>query len=52
MRISEAIPKGDKMDLVLQKGTEIGVAEFYPFDAERSVSRLDPENKEWKHIVH
>src|SRR4051812_44874391 len=41
--IAQAIPKGDKMDLVLQKGTEIGVAEFYPFDAERSVSRLDPD---------
>jgi len=41
--IAQAIPKGDKMDLVLQKGTEIGVAEFYPFDAERSVARLDPD---------
>ena len=38
--VAQAIPKGDKMDLVLQKGTELGVTEFYPFEAERSVSRV------------
>jgi 16S rRNA (uracil1498-N3)-methyltransferase len=32
--------QGDKMDLVLQKGTELGVMEFWPFEAERSVSRI------------
>ena len=38
--IAQAIPKGDKMDLVLQKGTELGAHEFHPFEAERSVSRV------------
>ena len=38
--IAQAIPKGDKMDFVLQKGTELGVMEFWPFEAERSVARL------------
>ena len=38
--IAQAIPKGDKMDLVLQKGTELGAHEFWPFEAERSVSRV------------
>ncbi len=28
------------MEFVLQKGTELGVAEFWPFEAERSVPRL------------
>lgn len=58
--IAQAIPKGDKMDLVLQKGTELGVAEFWPFDGERSVARLsvDEDNERsgaraerWRRIV-
>lgn len=40
LMVAQAIPKGDKMELVLQKGTELGVAEFWPFEAERSVPRL------------
>lgn len=40
LSVAQAIPKGDKMELVLQKGTELGVAEFWPFEAERSVPRL------------
>lgn len=44
LSIAQAIPKGDKMDFVLQKGTELGVMEFWPFEAERSVSRIDFED--------
>ncbi|MBW3637636.1 MAG: 16S rRNA (uracil(1498)-N(3))-methyltransferase, partial [Armatimonadetes bacterium] len=40
LSIAQAVPKGDKMDFVLQKGTELGVMEFWPFDAERSVSKI------------
>jgi 16S rRNA (uracil1498-N3)-methyltransferase len=40
LSVAQAIPKGDKMEFVLQKGTELGVAEFWPFEAERSVPRL------------
>lgn len=58
--IAQAIPKGDKMDLVLQKGTELGVAEFWPFEAERSVARLSLDEdaqragvrtERWRRIV-
>jgi len=58
--VAQAIPKGDKMDFVLQKGTELGVAEFWPFEAQRSVSRLlgddEPERatgrtERWRRIV-
>ncbi len=58
--IAQAIPKGDKMDLVLQKGTELGAHEFWPFEAERSISRvLDIDDGEratlraerWRKIV-
>jgi 16S rRNA (uracil1498-N3)-methyltransferase len=58
--VAQAIPKGDKMDFVLQKGTELGIAEFWPFEAQRSVSRLlnddEPERatgraERWRRIV-
>lgn len=37
-----ALAKGEKMDLIVQKTTELGVARVLPFAAERSVVRLDP----------
>jgi 16S rRNA (uracil1498-N3)-methyltransferase len=36
-----ALAKGEKMDLVVQKATELGVARLLPFAAERSVARLE-----------
>jgi len=36
-----ALSKGEKLDLVVQKATELGVARIVPFAAERSVVRLD-----------
>jgi 16S rRNA (uracil1498-N3)-methyltransferase len=56
--IAQAIPKGDKMDFVLQKGTELGVAEFWPFTAARSVPLFDGDDdraatrtERWRKIV-
>jgi 16S rRNA (uracil1498-N3)-methyltransferase len=46
LSVAQAIPKGDKMELVLQKGTELGVAEFWPFEASRSVARVLTEDDE------
>lgn len=37
-----ALAKGEKVDLVVQKATELGVARLAPFAAERSVVRLEP----------
>lgn len=39
--IAQGLPKGDKMDTVIQKGTEIGAAGFVPFVSERTVVRYD-----------
>ncbi|WLV23606.1 16S rRNA (uracil(1498)-N(3))-methyltransferase [Aciduricibacillus chroicocephali] len=39
--IAQAIPKGDKFELVLQKGTELGAGAFIPFQADRSVAVWD-----------
>ncbi|HTG81073.1 MAG TPA: 16S rRNA (uracil(1498)-N(3))-methyltransferase [Geobacteraceae bacterium] len=38
--IYQGLPKGDKLDLILQKTTELGVAEIIPFPAARSVPRI------------
>ena len=52
----QALPKGDKFDLVLQKGTELGVTTFMPVIAERSIPSL-PADREtarrqrWERIV-
>jgi 16S rRNA (uracil1498-N3)-methyltransferase len=51
-----ALAKGEKMDLVVQKATELGVARILPFAAERSVVRLDPAKGEeraarWRRIA-
>jgi 16S rRNA (uracil1498-N3)-methyltransferase len=35
--IAQGLPKGDKMELILQKGTECGASEFIPYEADRSV---------------
>ena len=41
-----ALAKGEKMELVVQKTTELGVARILAFEAERSVVRLEPEKGE------
>lgn len=43
----QGLPKGDKMDLIVQKCTEIGVAEFVPVQTKRTVVQYD-EKKEAK----
>ena len=51
-----ALAKGEKMDLVVQKATELGVARILPFAADRSVVRLDASRGEeraarWRRIA-
>jgi 16S rRNA (uracil1498-N3)-methyltransferase len=40
--LAQAIPKGTRMDLVIEKGTEIGVSAFIPLISQNSV--VKPEN--------
>ena len=44
-----------KMDLILQKGTEVGINEFYPFKARNSVTKdngkMDKKIIRWQRIV-
>ena len=39
----QALPKGDKLDTVIQKAVECGASEIYPFESERCVVRVKPE---------
>ncbi|QTM99874.1 16S rRNA (uracil(1498)-N(3))-methyltransferase [Sediminibacillus dalangtanensis] len=46
--IAHGLPKGDKLELVLQKGTELGAASFIPFQAGRSIVKWDQKKAEKK----
>src|SRR5699024_9131111 len=39
--IACGLPKGDKLDLIVQKGTELGMTAILPFEAERSIVKWD-----------
>jgi 16S rRNA (uracil1498-N3)-methyltransferase len=39
--IAQGLPKGDKLELVVQKGTEMGASRFLPFFASRSIVKWD-----------
>lgn len=49
LTIMQAVPKGHHFDLVIEKGTEIGVAAFLPILTERSI--VDPSSRleRWRH---
>ncbi len=51
-----ALARGDKGDWIVQKGTELGVSRLVPWQAERSVVRLDPDRaaervRRWRRIA-
>lgn len=48
--LAQALPKSDKMELIIQKGTEIGVSSFLPFTSERTIVQLNEkkENKKFE----
>jgi 16S rRNA (uracil1498-N3)-methyltransferase len=37
----QGLPKGDKLEFVVQKGTELGAAGFLPFESERAIVKWD-----------
>lgn len=49
--LAQALPSSDKMDLVVQKAVELGIASIQPLEAKRSVVRLSGERAE-KRIAH
>lgn len=47
--LAQAIPKGKKMDLIVQKAVEIGAAEIAPISSERTIVRLSSGQSRQKH---
>lgn len=47
--IAQALPKGDKMELIVQKCTEVGAVAFIPFESQRVIVQYD-HKKEAKRI--
>ncbi|SEN04048.1 16S rRNA (uracil(1498)-N(3))-methyltransferase [Lihuaxuella thermophila] len=47
--IAQSLPKGDKLEWILQKGTEIGAVRFLPFTSERTVVKIDSRKTDKKH---
>jgi 16S rRNA (uracil1498-N3)-methyltransferase len=52
----QALAKGEKMDLIVQKATELGVTRIVPLAADRAVVRLDPDRgrsraERWRRIA-
>jgi 16S rRNA (uracil1498-N3)-methyltransferase len=39
--IASGLPKGDKLEWIIQKGTELGASSFIPFNAARSIVKLE-----------
>ncbi|ALC81676.1 MULTISPECIES: 16S rRNA (uracil(1498)-N(3))-methyltransferase [Bacillus] len=56
VNIASGLLKGDKYELVLQKGTELGACSFLSFQSKRSIVKLDEKKavkklERWKKIV-
>jgi 16S rRNA (uracil1498-N3)-methyltransferase len=54
--IASGLPKGDKLELIIQKGTELGASRFVPFHAARSIVKWDEKKglkkvDRWKKIA-
>jgi len=48
LSLVQCIPRGDRMDFIVQKATELGVARIIPVLSQRSVVRLDARQGEAK----
>jgi 16S rRNA (uracil1498-N3)-methyltransferase len=44
----QGVARGERMDLIVQKATELGVSRVVPVVTERSVVKLDPQQRERK----
>jgi 16S rRNA (uracil1498-N3)-methyltransferase len=43
--IAQSLPKGDKLETVIQKGTEIGASAFLPFVSSRTIVQYDAKKE-------
>lgn len=57
LELIQALPKGEKLELILQKGTELGVSKFVLTASQRTVTRIAPDKEKtrlvrWQKIIH
>lgn len=45
LHIFQGLPKADKMELIIQKGTELGVSEFIPVALKRSIVKISGKDE-------
>lgn len=48
INIIQGLPKSDKMEFIIQKGTELGVKEFTPFALKRCVMKVNSKDEQKK----
>lgn len=51
LTIAQSVPKGNHFDLVIEKGTEIGVSVFLPMVTQRSIIESASRLQRWQHKV-
>lgn len=56
IQLLQALPKGEKFDLILQKGVELGISRFSPVWSERSIPVMNRQRSEkklqrWQRLV-
>ena len=44
--LAQGLPKGDKMDLIIQKGTETGITRFLPLSMSRCIVQYDDKKEQ------
>ena len=45
IHLFQGLPKAEKMEWIIEKGTEIGISEFTPVNMKRCVAKLDKKNE-------
>ena len=48
IKLFQALPKGDKLDTIIQKAVECGVSEIIPFQSERCVVKIKNDSEDRK----
>ena len=48
IKLYQALPKSDKLDVIIQKSIESGASEIIPFESERCVVRIEPSKEDRK----
>ena len=52
VKLFQAIPKGDKLETIIQKSIECGACEIIPFASERCVAKIDKKDAPKKALRH